>query len=448
MERQPRISIVTPYFNQAKHIIAAIESVMAQDYPDVEHIVIDGSSTDGTLDSLWPYPHLKLVCEPDRGYAGAINKGLGLATGQICGILDADDTLLPGALCRVAREIDPACGRHIVLGRCRFLDERGRYTGIEHPSGFESHWRVLEVWEGHTIPRPAVFWKPEVWQTCGLVDNGLDMTLIDYDLFCKFSRRYRFHFVDQVLATSRVHMESRSERWTEADRLEDRIGISRRYWGSPLSPMYWRLALSLALFRLNRRGRARRYLRHTEESWRQGQVLPALTHALSGAILAPEVAFYVGVYPSFRDRAARVWKKMLHRLGEMGGPAPETAPYLEHTDVWSDGWVGPRLVVRRETGRDPRAVRLKGWTDLRHIGRSLVLTVRVDQRVIGQHRVRQSGDFAARIPLPGHLAPGSHTVGVEASAWFVPHRSTLGGDFRPLAWRFGGIDFETVQLEP
>ena len=102
MERRPRISIVTPSFNQAKYIVATIESVMGQDYPNVEHIVIDGGSTDGTLDSLGRYPHLKLVSEPDRGHADAVNKGFRLATGEIWGFLNSDDTLLPGALLRVA----------------------------------------------------------------------------------------------------------------------------------------------------------------------------------------------------------------------------------------------------------------------------------------------------------------------------------------------------------
>ena len=173
MDRAPRISIVTPSYNQARYIGLSIESVMAQAYPDVEHIVIDGGSADGTLEVLARYPHLRVVSERDRGHADAVNKGFRLASGRIWAFLNSDDTLVPGALRRVAEEIDPASGRHIVMGRCRFVDELGRPTGIEHPSHFQSHRRVLEVWKGHTIPQPAVFWTPEVWARCGPMDETL-----------------------------------------------------------------------------------------------------------------------------------------------------------------------------------------------------------------------------------------------------------------------------------
>jgi glycosyltransferase involved in cell wall biosynthesis len=448
MERRPRISIVTPSFNQAKYIAATIGSVMRQDYPNLEHIVIDGGSTDGTLEILAAYPHLKLVSEPDRGHADAVNKGFQLATGDIWGFLNSDDTLLPGALLRVAREIDPGQGRHVVMGRCRFVDEQGRFSGIEHPSHFESHRRVLEVWKGHTIPQPAVFWTREVWRTCGPMDDDLKSAWIDYDLFCRFSQRYRFHFVDQVLATYRLHSESKTQRWTEADRLEDSIRLSRRYWGSPLTPMRWRLALSLALFRLNRVGRARQNLRQKEERWRSGQVVPAATHALAGVVLAPEVAFYVGVYPVLRDRATGVWKKILNHLAQMEGMAPQTAVYLDRTEAWSDGWVGPCLIVCRDTALPAQSVGVRGWTDLRYMRKPLVLTVSVDDRLIGRHRIREPGDFVVRIPLADPLNPGAHTVKVEASGWFVSHRFTGNGDYRPLAWRMGEVELEEAPLNP
>ncbi len=236
MDRWPRISIVTPSFNQARYIVATVESVIAQDYPNLDHIVIDGGSTDGTLDRLARYTHVRLVSEADRGHADALNKGFRLATGEIWGFLNSDDTLLPGALHRVAREVDPGRGRQIVMGRCRFIDAEGRSSGLEHPSRFEGHRRVLEIWKGHTIPQPAVFWTPEVWKACGPMDDQLQSAWVDYDLFCRFSRRYRFHFVDQVLAAYRLHPESKTVRWAGTDRLEEGIAISRSHWGFAAAP--------------------------------------------------------------------------------------------------------------------------------------------------------------------------------------------------------------------
>src|SRR5439155_21122140 len=133
MERWPRISIVTSCLNQAQDIGAAIESAIAQHYPDLEHIVIDGGSTDGTLQVLERYPHLKLVSEPGLGRAKAINSGFRLATGDVWGILDPPDTLLPGALARIASEVDHRQGRDVMMGRCRFVDDRGALIGVGHP---------------------------------------------------------------------------------------------------------------------------------------------------------------------------------------------------------------------------------------------------------------------------------------------------------------------------
>jgi hypothetical protein len=212
--------------------------------------------------------------------------------------------------------------------------------------------------------------------------------------------------------------------------------------------MYWELALSLALFRFNRVGRARRYFRRAQESWQRGEVLGATPHALAAAILAPEVAFYVGVYPTLRDRATGVWRTALDRLGHVEGEAPQTAAYLDRTDAWSDGWVGPRLVVSRDTEGPVQAVGVRGWAYLRYLRRPLVLTLRVDNQVIGRHRIGRPGDFVARLPLAGPLAPGRHTVEVEASTWFVTHRFTRNGDFRPLAWRLGEVELEAASSNP
>ena len=128
----PRISVVTPSFNQGRFIAQTIDSVVGQAYPNVEHIIVDGMSTDETPAVLARYPHLRVVREPDRGAAQAINKGFRLARGNILCYLNSDDTLLPGALHRVAQEIDPSRDRHVVTGRCLYTDEQGTSLDMEH----------------------------------------------------------------------------------------------------------------------------------------------------------------------------------------------------------------------------------------------------------------------------------------------------------------------------
>jgi glycosyltransferase involved in cell wall biosynthesis len=110
MESLPRITIVTPSFNQSGYIAETVESTLAQGYPDLEHIVMDGASTDGTLEILKRYPHLKVISEPDRGQAHAINKGFQLATGDIWGFLNSDDTLRRARYSVWRRKLTPGVG--------------------------------------------------------------------------------------------------------------------------------------------------------------------------------------------------------------------------------------------------------------------------------------------------------------------------------------------------
>ena len=170
MATLPRVSVVTCSYNQGRFLGRTVESVRAQGYPDVEHIVVDGMSTDETPRVLAGYRHLRVIREPDRGQADAINKGFRAATGDILCFLNSDDTLEPGALARVARELDPARDRQVVVGRCRYIDEQDQPTGVEHPCVYVGHRRLLEIWKGHAIPQPATFWTRAVWERCGPLD--------------------------------------------------------------------------------------------------------------------------------------------------------------------------------------------------------------------------------------------------------------------------------------
>jgi hypothetical protein len=271
------------------------------------------------------------------------------------------------------------------------------------------------------------------------MDDSLESAWIDYDLFCKFSKKYTFHFIDQVLATYRLHTQAQTWRWTESQRLEDCIRLSRRHWGSPLTLMYWQLTFSLAKYRFNRVGRGREWFRQAQNAWHHRQMLRAIPYAIGGGVLAPEVAFYVGIYPPVRDRAKGLLKQALSRLVERQGIYPQTAVYLEHTEPWADGWIGPRLIVGAEATAGARVVVVQGWGELGYMSKPLVLTVRVDGEIVGQQGVERGGDFVLQFPLSYPLTSGAHRIEVEASSWFVPHRFTRNGDFRPLAWRMTGV---------
>ncbi|WP_347244174.1 hypothetical protein, partial [Thermogutta sp.] len=153
---------------------------------------------------------------------------------------------------------------------------------------------------------------------------------------------------------------------------------------------------------------------------------------------------YVGIYPALRRRARGILRHVLERLTDMRGIYPQTAVYMERTDVWSDGWVGPRLVTSRQVGPGAQRVIIRGEVDLKYIRQPFVLTVLIDGEVVGQQQISQSGRFEIDLTLPEPLPAGEHTVEVRSSAWFVPHRFTRSGDFRPLAWRAASTEESNV----
>ncbi len=432
----PRISIVTSSYQQAEFIGRTIDSVLAQDYPNVEHIVVDAMSTDGTAEVLARYSHLTVIREKDRGQADAINKGFRAATGQIFGFLNSDDTLMPGALHQVARAVDPAAGRHIVMGRCRFIDEQDRFLGVEHPSAFESHRRVLEIWRGHWLPQPSTFWTREVWETCGPLDVE-EQLMLDYDLFCRFSRRHVFHPIDSVLANYRLHTQSKTSSVTDAERLNQAVTVSRRYWGSPFSWQYWRIRASYARFRLNRRARAVELMRTGRALYRQGHWGPGVVRMTSGVTLAPDVAADFAV-PVVRPLMARLRRRRIRKAEPR--TSPQTNAWLSLEQLHPDGWAGPTLV---------RAVIIDGPAAslvLRAAGppgpppRSMQLEAFLDGRSLGAFPVAGAG---ADINMTWRLdaaAPGPHQLRIAANAFVVPHDQVGNQDYRPLAYHVTALD--------
>ena len=295
----PRISIITPSFNQGCFIEATIRSVLDQGYPDLEHIIVDGGSTDGTREILARYPHLIVISEPDHGQADAVNKGLRLASGEIVGWLNSDDTYYPGALADAATTVDPAEGIFIAMGRCAYIDEAGNPTGAEHPSEFVSHQRVVEIWKGYTIPNPAVFFHRSVYEACGGLDESLYFAL-DYDLFCRYTRRFAVTVVDRLWATYRLHTSAKTSEQSQGELLEMSLQVSRRYWGVPGSSSWWRYRLSFwwhggalgiaALKRLNR----------AEAAWQEGLTLPFVGNLLLATIIFPPAVVRALVLPRLR----------------------------------------------------------------------------------------------------------------------------------------------------
>jgi glycosyltransferase involved in cell wall biosynthesis len=168
----PSITIITPSFNRAGMIREAIESVLAQAYPSIEHIIVDGASTDGTREVLREYPYLRVISEPDSGMYEAINKGLRIAQGEIVGFLNSDDLYAPDAFNVVVDAFERHPEALAVVGGAQI--SAATPTGVElvredPPIRQDEFW--ARVIDGHPVTN-AWFFRREVFERVGLMDAG------------------------------------------------------------------------------------------------------------------------------------------------------------------------------------------------------------------------------------------------------------------------------------
>ena len=223
----PLITIVTPSYNHEQFIEATIQSVLTQDYSPIEYIIMDGGSTDGTLDILRKYEdRLTWYSEPDKGQGDAINKGFRHATGEIWGWLNSDDLLMPGALKTVSQFFQNHLDAYFVYGDAEAITLDGKPAGMRthiRPTDFD---KLLNI--GDFIVQPAAFWRAELWRTVGELDLQWQYVL-DYEYWIRAARRYQLHYIPQPLAQERIYAAAKTfrggiERAAELDQMPRRFG--------------------------------------------------------------------------------------------------------------------------------------------------------------------------------------------------------------------------------
>ena len=199
----PKITIVTPCFNSQVTIRETLESIRDQDYKNVEHLVFDGGSKDGTLDILREFPHLKWISEKDDGHYHAMHKGLMAATGDVVAVLNADDTYRPGVLRRVADEFVKHPDWDGLFGDLLYVDGQGKKICSHTDACFD--YDVLRFW-GCYIVHPTLFLKKRVYTELGGFRYKEFKNLCDHDLLLRIGRaKYRIGHVRMLLANYRFH---------------------------------------------------------------------------------------------------------------------------------------------------------------------------------------------------------------------------------------------------
>jgi glycosyltransferase involved in cell wall biosynthesis len=240
MTNQPRITVVTPTLNQAAYLEQTLRSVLDQGYPNLEYIVVDGGSTDGTLDILKRYSHRLAwwVSEKDQGQANAINKGMARATGELRAYLNSDDLYLPGALDRIARAWREHPDADLFHGVCRLIGEQGRAIGrrcadIARFDEIVDVWGVW--WKQKNFVQPEVFWTKKIADQIGPLREDLYFVM-DYDYWARMLRAgARVRPVDEELAAFRLTSTQKSTH-SEACAAE-LLSVAREYLWDRASPL-------------------------------------------------------------------------------------------------------------------------------------------------------------------------------------------------------------------
>jgi glycosyltransferase involved in cell wall biosynthesis len=224
------VSIVTPSLNQGRYLAEAIESVRAQTHSELEHVVVDGGSTDGTLELLAGSSELRWVSEPDRGQSDALNKGFALARGEVFGWLNADDAYTPNAVAAAVAALAETGAGLVYADVTRVNDDGVNPRRIRSRSTFDL-WTEANL--GCGVYSPAVFFTREALEAVGGIDEQLHLTM-DYDLWLRIGKRFPVVHVDDVWGVQRIHGAAKT---TTHDFWPERLTVSRRHGGRLVSPL-------------------------------------------------------------------------------------------------------------------------------------------------------------------------------------------------------------------
>jgi glycosyltransferase involved in cell wall biosynthesis len=235
MKNSPLVTIVTPSFNQAKYLERTIQSVLSQDYPNLEYIITDGGSNDGTVELIKKYEKRLAwwVSEKDRGQTDAINKGFARARGEILAWLNSDDTYEPGAIKDAVTFFTSHPDISSVYSQANYIDENDKVIG-RFPAA-QTNYRKLRQGYVH-VPQQACFFRANLWKKVGPLDPSFYFAM-DYDLWVRLAKEAPMAFVpERTWANFRLHSDAKTI--SADDRCwPEMLKVHYREGGSKVSPI-------------------------------------------------------------------------------------------------------------------------------------------------------------------------------------------------------------------
>jgi len=259
------ISVITPVYNGARFIESCIANVISQQCTHVEHIIVDGASTDATVsvirDYAEKYPHIRWVSEPDRGQSDAMNKGIALARGEIIGILNVDDFYEPDVLNRVSTLLETASEPSMVVGNCNVWNDEDDLLYLARPSRL----KLQQLLVGprinlYPVNSSEYFYHRSLHDRIGLFDVD-DHYAMDLDFLLRAVRTAHVHYFDEIWGNFRLIKETK----TQLDQLSNQnctrysaiLAKHRKLLSWHLQKFFWLYTIGQVALFLARYGRER-----------------------------------------------------------------------------------------------------------------------------------------------------------------------------------------------
>jgi len=239
MKNCPKISVITPSFNQGKFLKKTIKSVLNQKYPNLEYIIKDAGSKDDSIKIIKSYATkypdiIKWISKPDKGQSDGINQGIKLATGEIIGYLNSDDIYLPGALLAVGEFFNKHKNAMWVTGDYKIINEQDKPI----QSFVVFYKRLLRLFPypitlsvANFIAQPSTFWRREMNDEIGLF--GKSHFVMDYEFWMRAIRKHKLHIINKTLSAFRIHSSSKGKT-RYVDQFNEEYKVAQKYIKNPL----------------------------------------------------------------------------------------------------------------------------------------------------------------------------------------------------------------------
>lgn len=395
----PKITVVTPSYNQGEFIRDTIESVLNQTYDNIEYIVMDGGSTDQTVDILRSYgDRIIWRSEKDGGQADAVNKGIRIAEGEIIGWLNSDDTYYPDTIEKAVKALQEHPDVDMIYGEGCYVDREGNETELYATRLFDHESLAKEC----VICQPAAFFTKEIVEKVGLLRADLQLCM-DYELWMRISQQGKIMYVPYVLATSRMY--------------EDNKTLSRR------NEVYREVCREV-----------KRHYGYVPHTWVYGYALylkqmnPCRKLKLCYAMLFIKYNFSSPKY--VLNCIKKYIRKHLSQRTQQEKASADSIWY-------EDKWIGRkyRTVLRSSNGN---TLVVKG-ENMWNYPSPLELTVKVNGKKARRIKLTEIGTFEERIGLP---AGTGWDVELEANQTFVPSKCSRSKDTRELSVRIQVLTIE------